>query len=389
MKIREIKVIPLSYEIDDKPARKRFFALVKVTTDDGIVGWGEASDCYGHHLAMTVKAYVEEQLQWWFLDRDPRDVESLVDGVRQQIYRYHGNRELVIQALSAVEIALWDIRGKVLGKPICELLGKYRERIPIYAADRPAFFVSAEGRMEWLGPLLDKGVSTIKIRIGHNFKDDEKFVRAFRKVVSDDIRLFVDGKYNYTPDSAIKMAAVLDEIGVSCFEEPVNDMNLNELARVARASRVPLAYGEHTFTIHGFRDLITSGAAQILNPDATVCGGITTALEAAKLGATFGLALQPHCGGLSAIGIAANLQTAAAMPSLDIIEYDSRAHQPLRDEIIKDSLFAMDRIEDGFLAVPTGPGLGIEIDESVFERYPYELDEKIAREYAFYGTPRI
>ena len=389
MKIKDVQVIPLSYPIDDYPPRRRFFALLKMTTDEGVVGWGEASDCYGHHLAMTVKAYVDEQLRWWLLDQDPLRLEEVMTHLQPQVYRYHGHKDLVVEALSAVEIAMWDIRGKVLGKPISELLGKYRDSIPLYAANRPAFFVPLEQHMEWATPLLDRGVTAVKIRLGNNFDSDARFVRDFRQILPDNIGMLVDGKNNYLPDSAIRMSYILAEAGAICFEEPVNDRNLDELARVAAASPVPLAYGEHSFTVHDFRELITRKIARILTPDATVCGGISTSLEVAKLAFTFGHHVEPHCGGLTAVGMAANLHVAAAMPGVDIFEFDSRQDQPLRDELPADPIFALDRIVGGQMPVPTGPGLGIEVDESVFEKYPYRLDTDVARSFATYGTPHI
>ena len=228
-----------------------------------------------------------------------------------------------------------------------------------------------------------------KIRIGNTFEWDEQFIRQFRQLLPADIRLFVDGKYNYTPDSAIRMAQVLADVGVELFEEPVFDLNLDEVARVAAASPVPLAYGEHSFTIHDFRDLITRQAARILTPDATLCGGISTALEVAKLAETFGLHVDPHCGGLTAIGLAANLHTAAAIPKMDLFEFDSRADQPLRDELPAQPIFAVDRIVDGRMPVPTGPGLGIEINEKILEKYAYDVSPDYARRFWNYGVPHI
>jgi D-galactarolactone cycloisomerase len=185
------------------------------------------------------------------------------------------------------------------------------------------------------------------------------------------------------------MSYILGDVGAFCFEEPVNDRNLAELARVAAASPVPLAYGEHSFTIHDFRELITRQIARILTPDATICGGISTSLEVGKLAHTFGHHVEPHCGGLTAVGMAANLHVAAAMPSIDIFEFDSREEQPLRDELPTEPIFALDRIVDGRMPVPTGPGLGIEVDEAVFEKYPYRLDKDVARSFATYATPHI
>jgi L-alanine-DL-glutamate epimerase-like enolase superfamily enzyme len=389
MLIKKVDVYPLSYAIGDQQLTQRYFALIKITTDEGIFGWGEASDCYGHHIPLTVKAYVQEQLQWWLLDQDPLQIESLISRVRAQSYRYQGNTELVMQVISGIEMALWDIRGKVMGLPVSTILGAYRKQIPIYAGDRPVFDISTEQHLEWIQPHLDHGVKAVKVRIGNTFEWDKQFVRAMRKLLPADVRLLVDGKYNYTPDSAIRMSYVLADEGVDCFEEPVIPMDLDELARVAAASVVPLAYGEHSFTIYDFRELILRDIARVLNPDASICGGITAAVDVSKLAQAFGFNVSPHCGGLSAIGMAANIHAAAAMPVMDVFEFDSRLVQPLRDELPLEPIFSLDKIIDGCMPVPTGPGLGIEVNEEIIDKYPYKVNEKNARAFYVYGTRHI
>jgi L-alanine-DL-glutamate epimerase-like enolase superfamily enzyme len=161
------------------------------------------------------------------------------------------------------------------------------------------------------------------------------------------------------------------------------------VARLAAALKVRLAYGEHCFGLDDFRDLITTGAASIAEPDVTICGGIT---EVAKIGAlceAFDVEVMPHCGGLTAIGLAANLHAAAALPACGLFEFDARAEQPLRDELVEDRPFSTDRIVDGRLAVPTGPGLGIHVVEEVLGEFPYFIDESIARSFPTYGTPHV
>jgi L-alanine-DL-glutamate epimerase-like enolase superfamily enzyme len=389
MKIADVQVIPLSYAIDDKPPRRRFFAVLKLTTDEGLVGWGEASDCYGHMHPLTIKALVDEDLRWLLLGQDPRPLEQLVRRIRNKSYHHLGARELVMQAISAIEIALWDIRGKLASKPISELLGAYRTAIPLYSGGKPAFFDPPDEHLAFFEPSFARGISIAKIRTGHTLEWDCEFVRTMRGVLPSSVDIFVDGKYNYSPDGAIRMSHVLADVGALFFEEPLADTNLGEVARVAAASPVPLAYGEHVFTLHGFRELIEHRAARVLEPDATICGGIAEARNVSILADTFGLSMVPHCGGLTAIGMAANLHAAAAMPELKAFEYDGRTDQPLRDELLFDPIFSLDRVVAGQLAVPVGAGLGIDIDETVFRRYPYELDEAIARLFPTYATTHI
>jgi L-alanine-DL-glutamate epimerase-like enolase superfamily enzyme len=389
VKITAVEIIPLSYSIADKPPRRRFFAVLKMSTDEGIVGWGEASDCYGHSHPLTVKALFEEKLQWLLLGQDPRPLEALTERLRRTLYHPLGARELVVQCLSAIDIALWDIRGKRLNKPIAELLGARRERLALYAATKPAFYEPYEQHMARIERLTARGVNAVKLRVGRDLAWDEAYVREMRTRIPAEVALLVDGKYNYYPDSAIRLARVLGEIGATYFEEPVDDTSLEEVARVAAQSPVPLAYGEHSFTVNDFRDLIAHKAARVFNPDATICGGITEMMKIAHLAETHQIRVVPHCGGLTAIGMAANFHAAAAITDVGHFEYDARAEQPLRDELPGEPLFSNERIVDGCLPVPAGPGLGIEIDEQVLAKYPHQIDPQIAGSYPVYATRHI
>lgn len=390
MKIARVDVVPLSYATDDDPPTRRSFAVVKVTTDEGLIGWGEASDCYGHRHPRTVAALVDEDLRYLLEGHDALAFEPLLARVRERVFSSLGARELVISVLSGIEIALWDLRGKAYGRSVSELLGRCHDALPIYAAGKPAFTVEPAWHVEtFAAPLLDRGARAVKIRTGKDLGWDRRFVREVRELLPGHVELFVDGKYNYRPDSAIALAETLGELGVHAFEEPVADVDLDVVRRVADASPLPLAYGEHAFTVGGFRELIVRGRVRVVEPDVTTCGGIGEARKVAALAEAHGVELVPHCGGLTAIGMAANLHFAASLPHAPLFEYDGRSHQPLRDELDPAAPFAIDAIDDGRLPVPSGPGLGVTVDETVFDRYPYEIDEGIARSFPTYATPHI
>jgi L-alanine-DL-glutamate epimerase-like enolase superfamily enzyme len=218
MKIAKVEVIPLSMATDDVPPRRRVYCVIKLTTDDGLVGWGEATDNFGHSMPMAVKAVIEEKIQWALLDQNPLRLEELIYRVRRETYRYGGFRELMAQALSGVEIALWDIRGKALGQPVSELLGAFRDRVPIYASNKVALTEDAAYQYEFCRPYLERGVKHVKVRIGKDFEWDAAFIRQCREVFGPGIRLLVDGKYNYTADSAVRMSRVLAENDIWHFE---------------------------------------------------------------------------------------------------------------------------------------------------------------------------
>jgi L-alanine-DL-glutamate epimerase-like enolase superfamily enzyme len=389
VKITAVTVIPASYATDDNPPFRRSFAVIRVDTDEGVTGWGEASDCYGHRYPLTLKALFEETVQWLLIGQDPTALEELMWRLRRSLYAPLGARGLVIQALSAVDIALWDIRGKLLGKSISEMLGRKRENVQLYAAGKPALYEPPEWNVEFFAPLLERGVTAAKVRTGRDFDWDRAMVERVRELLPDGIEMFVDGKYNYTPESARRFARVLAGIGVEIFEEPIPHLDLELVRQLGRATPVALAYGEHAFTVHDFRDLLFRGEVRHLEPDVTVCGGFTEAMKILNLAEIHGAHVVPHCGGLTAIGMAANLAFVSAYADPTYFEYDARPVQPLRDRVAAGAPFALDKVADGVLPIPSAPGLGIEVDENVFTAFPYEIDTAIASRFPVYTTPHI
>jgi L-alanine-DL-glutamate epimerase-like enolase superfamily enzyme len=389
VKITAVTVIPASYATDDNPPFRRSFAVVRLDTDEGVTGWGEASDCYGHRYPLTLKALFEETVQWLLVGQDPMALEELMWRLRRTLYAPLGARGLVIQALSAVDIALWDIRGKLLGKSVSDLLGRKRESVPLYAAGKPALYEPPEWNVEFFAPLLERGVTAAKVRTGRDFEWDRAMVERVRELLPDGIEMFVDGKYNYTPESARRFARVLAGIGVEIFEEPIPHLDLELVRQLGRATPVALAYGEHAFTVHDFRDLLIRGEVRHLEPDVTVCGGFTEAMKIQHLAEIHGAHIVPHCGGLTAIGMAANLAFVSTYPDRTYFEYDARPVQPLRDRVAVGAPFALDKVADGVLPIPNAPGLGIEIDEEAFAAFPYEIDTAIASSFPVYTTPHI
>jgi D-galactarolactone cycloisomerase len=388
MQITDITVYPLGY-VREYPSRfVRSFALVKVQTDAGLFGWGEASDCFGHTNPLVIRQIVEEELKRHLIGEDPLDIEAHMRRLQQWVYRTMGLSGAVVQALSGVEIALWDIRGKAWEQPIHRLLGSYRDRVAVYGAGTIAFDCPPDWHVKFFDNLLQRGCRTIKLRIGNSLKWDAALVAGVRQIVGDDIDIIVDGKFNYTLPTAIRLARRLEESGVLYLEEPLPQYNLDALAALKASTSVPIAYGEHAYTIHEFRDLVTRQAANVLQPDATLVGGLAEGRKVAVLAEAWGLTVSPHCGGLTAVGVAANVHLSAATPTFTVLEYDATPGQPLREALLRDGVFSPDRVVDGCLAVPMGPGLGIEVDEAVLERYPYQRRGR-SKDLPGYGTPHL
>ncbi len=388
MQITRIDVFPLGYVREYPSAFVRSFALVKVQTDAGLTGWGEASDCFGHSDPLVIRQIVEEELQRHLIGEDPLLLERHMRRLQQWLYRTMGLSGAVAQALSGVEIALWDIRGKARGEPVHRMLGSCRDRVPVYGAGTIAFDQPPEWHVKFFDSLLQRGCKTIKLRIGNSLRWDVHLVAGVRQIIGDDIDIIVDGKFNYTLPSATKLARRLEEYDVLYLEEPMPQYDLEALSTLKASTNLPIAYGEHAYTLHEFRDLITRRAANVLQPDATLVGGLSEGHKVCTLAEAWGMPISPHCGGLTAVGVAANVHLSAAAPTFTVLEYDATPGQPLREELLKDGLFSPDRIEGGCLAVPEGPGLGIEVDEAILPQYPYR-QRGGSKDLPGYGTPHL
>lgn len=390
MNIASVEVIPAGYWADSEPPRRRSFALVAVTTDDGRTGWGEASDCYGHTHPLTLRALVEEDLRWFLVDKPVEPLEELVTGLRTRVYPFLGARELAMQIISGIEVALWDLRGKARNQSISDMLGRERDEIPVYASGMLTFHHQPDEYVRMFDRALTQGIKTVKIRTGRDLEWDRSWVGSVCGLLPPDVSVLVDGKYNYTPRGAIEFSGVLADLGVIAFEEPILDTNLGAVGEAASKAAVPFAYGEHSFTVEDFRELLDHGAASILEPDVTVCGGFAEAGAVAALATERRVRIMGHCGGLSAIGLAANLQFNASLPDSMPLEYDIRDFQPLRDELLASGApFKLGEVRGGCLRVPSGPGLGIEVDRGRIALQPYEIDRAIASAPTTYATPHI
>jgi D-galactarolactone cycloisomerase len=210
----------------------------------------------------------------------------------------------------------------------------------------------------------------VKTRIGSGPAADLKQIAGVREHIGPSIELMVDAYWSYSLRSAILLAKRMEEYDVYFFEEPMPQYQLEGYERLCAESPVPIAVGERIYSLPGFELVIRHNAGDLLQPDATVAGGIFECVEIAALARASDRIVIPHIGGLTAVGLAANLHLAAVIDS-PMLEYDLGPYQPLRDELLLDPIFSIDRIRDGCLPVPEGPGLGIEIDEAAFDRFPY------------------
>lgn len=330
--------------------------FVQVATDAGITGLGVGNP----HPSVSVT--IERTLGPLLEGEDPFNIEKLWEKMFWQV-RGYGRKGVAFCALSAIDIALWDLKAKALGVPLYRLLGPFHERVPIYGSGGWTHFTEAELVAEQTDYIERLGVRAVKMKVAKDFgkaeREDLRRLAAVRQAVGDDIEVLVDANNGYYAKQAIAMAHAFEDYRVGWFEEPVLADDIDGLAAVARASRIPVATGEHEYTKYGFKDLIARGGADIVQPDVGRVGGVTEWLKVAHLAHAFNLPVAPHAFQL------VHLHLAMATPNLRIVEYLGVAEEG-------DRVFYTEfpQPKDGFWApYPDKPGLGLELDPRAVERY--------------------
>ncbi len=386
MKIRSITSHLLRVPLGDKtfyssqaafPERNSY--LVRIETDNGLVGWGEGGQ-YGP--AEPVAACVDAVLAPRLIGRDPTEPVR----IWEELYAFSrdfGQRGTYIEAISAIDIALWDIAGQAAGLPVWKMLGgRFRDKITAYATgcyypekfdDLPSILRALE---EEASTYTNSGFGLLKVKIGLlSLKQDIERLKVIRQAVGPDIGLLVDANHGYNAASAIRMGRMMEPLDVLFFEEPVPPEDRDGYRKVRAENPIPVAGGECDFTRYGFRDLIAGGCVDVVQPDLAVCGGFTAFTHVLGFANAYGVATVPHVWG-SGVAVAAALQAVATIPAFPhtanpiallnqpVIEFD-RKHNPLRDDLLQDRFV----LEDGCLAVPDKPGLGITVREDILTKY--------------------
>ena len=373
MKITEVEAIVLR-----QPALNEGIAdgsqddlVVRVFTDAGIVGIGEVDSA-----PEVVKAVIEAPashaiasgLRHVLIGQDPLDVE----GLWQKMYRasiYYGRRGVALHALSGIDLALWDIKGKVLGKPVSALIGTpQRTRVRAYASTLMPE-TEAETSRNVSGLIEQYGFSAVKLGwgpLGQDPEHDVRLARAARRAAGDQVDVLIDAGLGYGADAetAIRVAREFEQLGIFWLEEPFLPDELDAYARLADTVDIRVAAGEEDTTVWGFRELIERGHVDVVQPDVTRCGGITELLCIARYAQEQGKMCVPHAW-KSGIIKAASLHINAVLGEAWFQEY-CVADTPLNTRLTRQT-FPID--QDGFVAVPSAPGLGVDLDPEVLERY--------------------
>ncbi|AKO97762.1 L-alanine-DL-glutamate epimerase [Marinovum algicola DG 898] len=361
---------------------KRTAHIVEVETDQGITGWGE---CFGPgNVALANKAIVEKVIQPLVLGMDPMDRDVIWHRV-YNLLRDHGQKGMPLQSLSGVDIALWDIAGKVTGQPIHKLIGgAHRSHVRSYGygmmlkrestADHVARFVDEAAAIR------DMGFAATKMKIGLGAKDDVKLAEAVRRGVGEDFDFMADANHAYTTSDAFYVGRALDELGAFWLEEPIAPEDLDGYRELRAGLKVNISGGEAEFNRWGWRALLESRGLDIAQPEVCALGGITEYLRVLALCHAHFTPVFNHVWG-SAIAVATNLHLLAAMPPMPgglfprepWLEFDTTENR-FRDHLLAEPLDIQGQVKcnDGLIAVPTGPGLGVEPDRGFIEAY--EID---------------
>lgn len=345
------------------------YCFVRIETDTGLIGYGEACDSYGCSFAGVLATVIDDALAPLLIGQEIESVDRLADRMRLFTRRRLGDHGVAPQARSAVEIALWDLVGQEAGRSVSSLLGQSHERIPVYASSVFLEEGPAAWHLEMLQPLLDRGVTMVKVRVGPQWRPDLITLAELRAMLHPSIELMVDGSEIFTLPTALEVAATLHDLGVMWFEEPLPQNERAGIEQLADRSPVAIAYGEHLYGNLDALEVLTRKQATVLQPDASTCGGISEARRMATTAAYFGARVVPHvCAG--PISLAANLHVAATVPVIRAIEYPYTM-APAWAAFSPGAGLGIDSIEDGTIAVPNGAGLGVSLVEEAVAMHPY------------------
>ena len=371
LRITDIRAFPTSFPVDPKHSVtlgigrtvKRDAVIVKITTDQGIVGWGEA-----HHgrCPGAVAHLINTTLKLLVTGMDAHDVTGVWKKMYDRQLASHGMGAGACLAISGIDMALWDIRGKALGVPLYRLLGGTARPVPAYAGGVSLGYQEPRALVEEARPHIDAGYKAVKLRIGDTVKRDIARIAAVREAFGENLDILTDANTAYSVADARAVMPALDEYRVGWLEEPFPAHDYLSYREAARFGRTPLAAGENHYTRFEFNRVIEDGAITILQPDLSKSGGITECLRIAALASSWKLPIHPHTS-MTGLNMAACVHFLAAIENGGYFEADISKNNLFRDELVATPF----RINgEGNVMPLEGPGLGVEVDEKFLAAHP-------------------
>lgn len=385
MKITRITSHVLRYDLPEELGySQQFYAqrtahLVEIETDEGLTGWGE---CFGPgNIAIANRTIVETVIQPILLGEDPMKRDVLWHRV-YNLLRDHGQKGMPIQALSGIDIALWDIAGKVTGQPLHQMLGgAYRDTVSVYGYGmmlrREPIDVLAGRFRDEAAEIRAMGFTATKMKVGRGTSEDIRLAEAVRDGVGDDYPFMVDANHCYTTGDALDVGRALDDLDAYWFEEPVAPEDHRGYRELRTQLKTQIAGGEAEFTRWGWRDLIASEGLDIAQPEVCALGGISEYLRVLALCHANFIPVVNHVWG-SGVAIATNLHLLAAMPPLPgglhprepMLEFDT-THNLFQDDLLTEPMDIRGQVKrnGGRVAIPDGPGIGVTPDRDFINHH--------------------
>jgi len=364
---------PISIPFPDKLTNVIFrdyrTTLVRVHTDDGVSGVGECMV----RLAPTATRDIIDCVKPVLIGADPFDTDVLWEQLWGVMMNRGHNKGFFVEAMSGIDIALWDLLGKALQKPAYKLLGgQFRNRLWVYASSLR--FRGLETTLEEARRLRAAGFDAMKIKIGQQrrqWREDIRLVEAVRNVVGPDVTLMVDVNCGYDRNTAMMVGRELERLAVYWFEEPLPPDDVDGYVALADALDVPVAAGESEFTRYGFKTLISRGAVDIVQPNVSRTGGFSECRKIAALASAYHIPYAPHTGSSSVVCMAASLHLSCALKDFLIYEYMTSdwakdQKNPLRSDLAE---LPAGPVQDGHVVVSDRPGLGLVLNEDVLRKY--------------------
>jgi D-galactarolactone cycloisomerase len=371
MRIEDVRAYPTSFPVPPADrvrlgigeAVKRDAVVVKVVTDDGLVGFGEA-----HHgrAPGAVAHFVNTTLRQLVRGLAATDVVGVWEAVYRRQLASHGLGAAAAIGLSGLDMALWDIRARAAGWPLYRLLGGASRPIPAYAGGVSLGYQEPAALVDEVGALVRAGFRAVKLRVGDAPDRDLARVAAVREAFGADLTILVDANAAYTLADVRRVLPALEAHGVGWLEEPFPAHDAHSYAVAARIGRVPLAAGENHYTRFEFQRLIEEGAVSILQPDLSKAGGVTEVLRIAALASARRLPIHPHTS-MTGLNMAATIHLLAAIDNAGSFEADAS-----RGNLFRDALTSRpyELGPDGCVRPLEAPGIGVEVDEAFLAAHP-------------------
>ena len=371
LRIQDIRAYPISFPIAPENsvqlgmgrAVKKDAVVVKVTTEGGLVGWGEAHHGKAH---TAVAQLINTTLRQLAVGMDASDVVGVWDRIYWKQLASHGVGAGCAMAMSGIDMALWDIRGKATGWPLYKLLGGSARPVPAYAGGVSLGFQDPSALIDEARPHVEAGYKAVKLRVGDTPARDLARVAAVRRAFGDELVILVDANTGYDLADARRAMPGFDELGVGWLEEPFAPHDHASYALARGFGRVPLAAGENHFTRYEFNRVIEDRSITILQPDLSKAGGITEVMRIAALASAWKLPINPHtC--MTGINMAASIHLLASIDNGGYFEGDVSKDNLYRDRMV-DTPYRVDA--DGNVRPLERPGIGVEVDEAFIAAHP-------------------